>query len=60
MEEIQANDWNLNITRYVHIGEDEEEVDVRAEVEKLVALLGEREEAETRMMGFLKELGYVE
>ena len=59
MEEIQANDWNLNITRYVHIGEDEEEVDVAVEVEKLVDLQAKRDEAETRMMGFMKELGYV-
>ncbi|WP_420564720.1 N-6 DNA methylase [Thalassobaculum sp.] len=59
MDEIQANDWNVNITRYVHIGEDEEEVDVAAEVEKLVALQAERDEAETRMMRFLEELGYV-
>lgn len=58
MDEIQANDWNLNITRYVHISDDEEEVDVTAEVEKLVELQAKRDEAEARMMGFLKELGY--
>tara|TARA_E500000318_G_scaffold20871_1_gene21394 strand:- start:8269 stop:9759 length:1491 start_codon:yes stop_codon:yes gene_type:complete len=60
MDEIQANDWNLNITRYVHIDADEVEVDVAMEVEKLVSLQFKRDEAETHLMGFLKELGYVD
>ncbi|MNY65344.1 hypothetical protein D3C86_2026010 [compost metagenome] len=57
--EIEANDFNLNISRYVHLGEEADEVDVAAEVEKLVELQAERDTAETRMLGFLQELGYV-
>jgi len=57
--EIEANGFNLNISRYVHLGEEAVEVDVAAEVEKLVALQAERDAAEARMMGFLRELGYV-
>jgi type I restriction enzyme M protein len=57
--ELEANDFNLNISRYVHLGTEAEEVDVAAEVEKLVALQAERDEAEARMMVFLRELGYV-
>ncbi len=57
--EIEANDFNLNISRYVHLGEEAEDVDVAAEVEKLVELQAERNTAEARMMGFLRELGYV-
>jgi type I restriction enzyme M protein len=57
--EIETNDFNLNISRYVHLGEEAEEVDVAAEVEKLVELQAERDAAEARMMGFLQELGYV-
>ncbi len=59
IDEIAANDYNLNISRYVHVGEDAEEVDVAEEVEKLIALKAQRDEAEAKMMGFLKELGYV-
>lgn len=59
VSEIEANDYNLNISRYVHLGEEAEDVDVAAEVEKLVELQVERDAAEARMMGFLRELGYV-
>lgn len=59
MSEIEANDFNLNISRYVHLGEEAAEVDVAAEVEKLIELQVERDAAEARMMGFLRELGYV-
>lgn len=57
--EIEANDFNLNISRYVHVGEEAEVVDVAEEVERLVVLQSERDAAEARMMGFLQELGYV-
>lgn len=59
VSEIANNDFNLNITRYVRVGEVAEDIDVAAEVEKLVELQGQRDAAEARMMGFLKELGYV-
>lgn len=59
MEEIAANDHNLNISRYVHVTEDEEDLDVAEEVEKLLELREQRDAAEAKMMGFLKELGYV-
>lgn len=57
--EIEANDFNLNISRYVYLGEEAGEVDVAAEVEKLVERQAERDAAEARMMSFLRELGYV-
>lgn len=60
LEEIAGNDFNLNISRYVHIAEEAEEMDVEEEVAKLIELQGERDAAEARMMGFLRELGYVE
>jgi len=59
VEEIAANDHNLNISRYVHVGEESGKVDVAEEVEKLIELKAQRDAAEERMMGFLKELGYV-
>ena len=57
-EEIETNDFNLNISRYVHNGEEAEEVDVTAEVEALNELRATRDAAEAKMLGFLKELGY--
>jgi type I restriction enzyme M protein len=56
--EIEKNEFNLNISRYVHNGEETEEIDVAVEVAKLGALMAKRDEAEAKMMGFLKELGY--
>ncbi|WP_417803368.1 type I restriction-modification system subunit M [Thalassospira lucentensis] len=58
LDEIRNNDHNLNISRYVSTDEDEDEIDVAAEVVKLNALRQQRDEAEAKMMGFLKELGY--
>ena len=59
VEDIAANDFNLNITRYVNLGEEAEAVDVAVEAEKLGELIAERDAAETKMNEFLRELGYV-
>ncbi len=56
--ELAENDYNLNISRYVDTFEQEEEIDlmeVRAMREKLKAELSE---LDTKMDGYLKELGY--
>jgi len=56
--ELAENDFNLNIPRFVDTFEEEAEIDlmaVRAEREKLKAELAE---LETKMDGYLKELGY--
>ena len=58
MAEIEANDFNLNIPRYVDTFEEEQEIDlmaVRAEREQLKAQLAE---LETEMARYLEELGY--
>lgn len=57
-EEIEANDWNLNIARYVQTAEAEGEIDVAAEVKKLKELQKERNQVEARMMMLVDELGY--
>lgn len=59
MAEIAGNDHNLNISRYVHLTEEEEDLDVAEEVQKLLELREQRDAAEARMMGFLRELGYL-
>ena len=60
LEEIRDNDHNLNITRYVQTDPPPPPIDVKAEVAKLQGLMAARDEAEGRMVGFLKELGYAE
>lgn len=59
VEEVEANGFNLNISRYVQTGADTEIVDVTVEVAKLRDLIAARDEAEAVMFGHLKRLGYV-
>lgn len=59
ISEIEANGFNLNISRYVQTGADAESVDVAAEVAKLQDLIAKRNEAEAVMFGHLSRLGYV-
>jgi len=56
--EIAENDYNLNIPRYVPDLDEEEDVDVAAELVKLNELRKERDQAEAEMLSHLKELGY--
>jgi type I restriction enzyme M protein len=58
LDEVAKNDFNLNLTRYVQTGEAEVAVDVAAEAKKLRNLVAARNDAEAKLDGFLKELGY--
>ena len=59
LAEIEQNDWNLNISRYVDTSEEEEErIDVAEAVRKLRELEQERAVAEATMNRYLAELGY--
>lgn len=57
MTEIEENEYNLNISRYVSTSQDEEKIDLKAVNAKLVALEAKIAEARARHNGFLKELG---
>jgi type I restriction enzyme M protein len=57
-EEIAENDFNLNIPRYVDTFEEEAEIDLMAVRGERVRLKADLAELETRMAGYLKELGY--
>lgn len=59
ISEIAENDYNLNITRYVNVADEEEKIDVAQEINILQELAKERNKAEQEMMHYLKELGYV-
>jgi type I restriction enzyme M protein len=56
-EEIQDNEYNLNIPRYVDTFEPEEEVDVAALQKEINRLEGELVQVRGRMAEYLKELG---
>lgn len=60
LEEIQENDYNLNIPRYVDTFEEEEEIDLMAVRKERAELKMQLATLETEMDGYLKELGYVE
>jgi type I restriction enzyme M protein len=54
--EIKENDYNLNITRYVDTFEEEEEIDISANLAELKKLEPELEKLEKEMEGHLKKL----
>ena len=58
LSEIEQNDWNLNISRYVDTSEEEERIDVSEAVRKLRELEHERAAAEATMNRYLADLGY--
>ena len=58
LAEIEQNDWNLNISRYVDTAEEEERIDVAEAVRKLRELERERGVAEATMNRYLAELGF--
>ena len=57
LEEIQENDYNLNIPRYVDTFEEEEKVDIEATKQKIAKIEKELVEVKDKMGGYLKELG---
>jgi type I restriction enzyme M protein len=60
VKEIEDNEFNLNISRYVDIAEEEEIPDVREALRALREAEKRRNEAERKMNEMLKELGYDE
>ena len=58
IDEIEKNDWILNISRYVQTADAAVKVEVASTIEKLRELEMKRSDAEARMNTYLKELGY--
>lgn len=56
-KEIEENDFNLNITRYVDTFEEEAPVDIQANLKELSELEPELQKLEKQMVEYLKELG---
>lgn len=60
LEELQENDFNLNIPRYVDTFEEEEEIDIKAVMADIKKLEKERAELDKQIEVYLKELGIIE
>lgn len=57
-EEIKANDYNLNISRYVDTSDEEEAVDIAAVIKEIEELKSKESEIEFKLNNYLKELGF--
>jgi type I restriction enzyme M protein len=57
LAEIQENDFNLNIPRYVDTFEDEEEIDIQLLEVEILTLESELEAVRNKMSQYLEELG---
>lgn len=57
LKEIQDNDYNLNIPRYVDTFEEEAPIDIKAVLSDLKSLEKQRTELDKEIEGYLKELG---
>ena len=57
VKEIEENDFNLNIPRYVDTFEEEEEIDIAAVQKEIDRLEAELVDVRARMKLHLKELG---
>jgi len=56
MEEIEENDYNLNISRYVDTTEPEEPVDIPDVLDTLKILESERKDVQSKLDNYLTEL----
>ena len=57
-KELEENEFNLNVPRYVDISEPEEEIDIQATIDELKVLEMERAGLEARVWRDLKELEF--
>ena len=57
-EEIEENEYNFNVPRYVDISEPEEPIDIQKTIDEIKKLDKEREGLEKKVNADLKELGF--
>ena len=58
LKKIKENDYNLSVTRYVDVFEDEETVDILKVLQESKVLEDARRDAEEKLARYLEELGY--
>lgn len=59
LKEVEENDYNLNIPRYVDTFEEEEPVDIDLVMQEIKSLEAKRSELDKEIEGYFKELGLV-
>jgi len=59
MREIEENDYNLNIARYIDTSEEEEIVDIEAVLDRIREIEAKEKEIDSKLNGYLRELGFV-
>lgn len=57
LKEIKENDYNLNITRYVSLAQEEVQIDLKANHATLTDIESKIKASKDKLNGFLKELG---
>ena len=57
LDEIKENEYNLNIPRYVDTFEEEAEIDIQATQKEIENLEKQLADVQSKMKGYLKELG---
>jgi len=58
IKEIEENDFNLNVRRYIDSSDEQEVIDVKQVWGEIKQLEIERSEIDKKVTGFIKELGY--
>ena len=58
MEELQENEFNLNVPRYVDVSQVEEEIDIQETIDTLKRSESERKDVYSQLNVNLKELGF--
>jgi type I restriction enzyme M protein len=58
LDKIKENDFNLSVTRYVDVFEEDEQVDIEETWNELKRLESVRHEIENKLSSYLKELGF--
>ena len=60
LKEIKENDYNLNITRYVSLAQEEVQIDLKANHATLTEIESKIKTSKEKLNGYLKELGLEE
>ncbi|MGB8953334.1 MAG: type I restriction-modification system subunit M [Candidatus Aminicenantales bacterium] len=58
LNEIQENEYNLNISRYIDSSEEEEKIDIQKTLDELKELKKEYSEIEEKVFQYLRELNF--
>jgi type I restriction enzyme M protein len=58
LADVEKNDYNLSVTRYAEVFDEEEAIDVTQILQELRVLESERLAIDEKIKGYMKELGY--